>query len=93
MKFSQRVDVQKVFGPVDKLVGNVKNNGPQLVLPVLSNPVRDESRAEIYSMKASVEARRAAIGPTANFFADAMTSVILAQLNHAREKLIDLPST
>jgi len=23
--------------PVDKMVGNVRNNGPQLVLPVLSN--------------------------------------------------------
>ena len=25
--------------PVDKMVGNVKNNGPQLILPVLSNEV------------------------------------------------------
>jgi hypothetical protein len=25
--------------PVDKMVGNVKNNGPQLILPVLSNSV------------------------------------------------------
>jgi putative SOS response-associated peptidase YedK len=25
--------------PVDKMVGNVRNNGPQLVLPVLSNAV------------------------------------------------------
>ena len=25
--------------PVDKMVGNVKNNGPQLVLPVLSSEV------------------------------------------------------
>ncbi len=24
--------------PVDKMVGNVRNNGPQLILPVLSNP-------------------------------------------------------
>ena len=24
---------------VDKMVGNVKNNGPQLILPVLSNPI------------------------------------------------------
>jgi hypothetical protein len=23
--------------PVDKMVGNVKNNGPQLILPVLSS--------------------------------------------------------
>ena len=25
--------------PVDKMVGNVRNNGPQLILPVLSNQV------------------------------------------------------
>src|SRR5438105_91553 len=25
--------------PVDKMVGNVRNNGPQLILPVLSNEV------------------------------------------------------
>jgi putative SOS response-associated peptidase YedK len=25
--------------PVDKIVGNVRNNGPQLILPVLSNEV------------------------------------------------------
>ena len=25
--------------PVDKMVGNVRNNGPQLILPVLSNAV------------------------------------------------------
>jgi putative SOS response-associated peptidase YedK len=25
--------------PVDKMVGNVKNNGPQLILPVVSNAV------------------------------------------------------
>jgi putative SOS response-associated peptidase YedK len=25
--------------PVDRMVGNVRNNGPQLVLPVLSNRV------------------------------------------------------
>jgi len=25
--------------PVDKMVGNVRNNVPQLVLPVVSNPV------------------------------------------------------
>ena len=25
--------------PVDKMVGNVRNNGPQLVLPVLSSEV------------------------------------------------------
>jgi putative SOS response-associated peptidase YedK len=25
--------------PVDKMVGNVKNNGPQLILPVVSNEV------------------------------------------------------
>ena len=24
--------------PVEKMVGNVRNNGPQLILPVLSNP-------------------------------------------------------
>ena len=25
--------------PVDKMIGNVRNNGPQLILPVLSNAV------------------------------------------------------
>jgi putative SOS response-associated peptidase YedK len=25
--------------PVDKMVGNVRNNGPQLILPILSNEV------------------------------------------------------
>ena len=25
--------------PVDKMVGNVRNNGPQLILPVLSNAI------------------------------------------------------
>jgi putative SOS response-associated peptidase YedK len=25
--------------PVDQMVGNVRNNGPQLILPVLSNEI------------------------------------------------------
>ena len=31
-------DALKIW-PVDKMVGNVRNNGPQLILPVLSNEV------------------------------------------------------
>jgi hypothetical protein len=27
------------ISPVDKMVGNVRNNGPQLILPVLSNAI------------------------------------------------------
>ena len=32
--------------PVDRMVGNVRNNGPQLILPVLSNIVPHKSRGE-----------------------------------------------
>src|SRR4029077_1938232 len=28
--------------PVDKMVGNVKNNGPQLIMPVMSNAVPEQ---------------------------------------------------
>jgi hypothetical protein len=31
-------DEELKIWPVDKMVGNVRNNGPQLILPVLSNP-------------------------------------------------------
>jgi hypothetical protein len=31
-------DALKIW-PVNKMVGNVKNNGPQLILPVMSNAV------------------------------------------------------
>jgi len=34
--------------PVDKMVGNVRNNGPQLILPVLNNAPAKNSRDETW---------------------------------------------
>jgi hypothetical protein len=37
VKFGRKREALKIW-PVDRMVGNVRNNGPQLILQILSNP-------------------------------------------------------